>query len=179
MTKLGKQHKLLQVTILRLHELPPFVVTVIIYTVYCRHCYSRHSSQWGADTTTLLLWRWKDGLCPEEVETQKQAFQLLTLLGFSQGTALKLSLDSHSTFWKCSSLYKKNHTGFLCKGCRAPGTWRALNFSLPLFLSYIEKHLKQRGFLVISCKWSWEEKLLIALTDLQEAHPQHAQTSTQ
>lgn len=121
-----------------------------------------------------VLWRWKDGHCLEEVETQKQAFQLLTLLGFSQGTALKLSLDSHSTFLKCSCLYKKNHIALLCKGFRAPGTWGALNFSLPLFLSYNEKHLKQTGFLLISCKWSWEEKLLIALTDLQEAHPQHA-----
>lgn len=82
----------------------------------------------------------------------------------------------HSTFYKCSCLYEKNHIALLCRGGRVPGTRGALNFSLPFFLSCIEKHSRQTGFLLISCKRSWEGKLLIALTDLRVAHTQLSRT---
>lgn len=100
---------------------------------------------------------------------------MLTLLGWSCPT-LTFSLASHSTFYKYSCLYEKKHIALLCRGGRVPRTWGALNFGLPFLLSCIEKHSKQTGFLLISCKQSWEGKLLIAPTGLQKAHTQLSRT---
>lgn len=50
-------------------------------------------------------------------------------------------------------------------------------FQLTLFfLSCIEKHSEQTGVLLISWKWSWERKSLIAPTDLREAHTRLSRT---
>lgn len=78
---------------------------------------------------------------------------------------LKFSLPGRSAFYRCSCLHEKICMAPSSRWGRLPARPVALDFTLLFFLcaSWVEKHSKWTGVLLISCKGSWEEKLVMAL----------------